>query len=128
EERAGSLARRAEDIARYLATVDPRVVQQDVQQLAVRIESTRDVEARAQYEAARKAREEHYTVLIELGNAKERVSATLLSIAATMEALPAKVVRMRALDAQAMDELSGSVKHELEQMNGEIRSLEETLM
>lgn len=127
EDRAGKLALRAEDLAKFLCTVDPRVVKQDVDELARRAAATQDPEAKAQYESAHKAREEHLNVLYELGNAKERIAASLVSIAATMEALPAKVVRMRALDAQAMDELSGSVKEELEQMNGEMKSLEEAL-
>lgn len=127
EDRAGKLALRAEDLARFLSTVDPRVVKQDVDDLATRAAGTKDPEAKAQYESAHKAREEHLSVLYELGNAKERIAASLVSIAATMEALPAKVVKMRALDAQAMDELSGSVKDELEQMNGEMKSLEEAL-
>jgi len=127
EGRAASLAARAEDIARYLATTDARAVQRDIDQLAQRVTQTRDAEARAQYETARAARAEHLHVLVELANAKERIGASLLSIAATTEALPAKVVRMRALDAQAMDALSGSVKDELDEMNGEMRTLEETL-
>ena len=38
-----------------------------------------------------------------------------------------KIVRMRALDAHAMDQLTGDVKEELDRMNGEIRTFEETL-
>jgi len=127
EGRAASLAARAEDIARYLATTNADAVKRDVEHLARRVEGTRDAEARAQYEAAHRARAEHFDVLAELANAKERIGASLISIAATMEALPAKVVRMRALDAQAMDALSGSVKDELDEMNGEMRTLEDTL-
>ncbi len=65
--------------------------------------------------------------MADLVAAKERIGASLLSIAATMEALPGKIVRMRALDAQAMDQLTGDVKDELDRMNVEIQSFEETL-
>ena len=126
-ERAAVLARRGEDLGKYLASIDPRVLEQDIALLHQRVASSKDLEARAQYDAARKAREEHLAVLAELHNRKERVHASLLGIAATLAALPAKVVRMQALDAAAMDELSGSVKDELERMNGELSSLEETL-
>lgn len=126
-ERAAVLATRSEDLGKYLVSIDPRVLEQDIAQLRQRVASSKDQEARAQYDAARKAREEHLAVLAELHNAKERVHASLLGIAATLAALPAKVVRMQALDAAAMDELSGSVKDELERMNGELSSLEETL-
>ena len=41
--------------------------------------------------------------------------------------LPAKIVRMRALDADAMDRLGGDVNGELERVNDEMKSFEETL-
>ena len=127
EDRAANLAHRAEDVARYLRTTDVRVVQADVDTLARRVHDTRDPEARAQLESAHQARREHLEVLRDLFSTKERIDATLLSIASTLEALPAKIVRMRALDAQATDKLSGDVKEELDRMNSEIRTFEETL-
>lgn len=127
EQRAASMAQRAEDIARYLLTTNPQGVAYDVQVLAQRVAATRDPEAKAQYESARVAREEHLHTLTDLITAKERIGASLLSIAATLDGLPAKIVRMRALDAQAMDQLTGDVKEELDRMNGEIRTFEETL-
>lgn len=127
EERAAKLALRSEDLAAYLSKRDPRVAQQDVEQLARRIQATQDPEARSQYESAHAAKKELVQTLVELGNARERIQATMLSIAATLEGLPAKIVRMRALDAHAMDKLGGDVKEELDRMNGEIRTFEETL-
>jgi hypothetical protein len=127
EERAASLARRAEDVAQYLKTTDVRVVQADVQALEKRVASATDPEAKVQYQSAYAARREHLDVLKDLWTAKERIAATLLSIAATLEGLPAKIVRMRALDAQATDQLSGDVKEELDRMNTEIRTFEDTL-
>ena len=127
EERAAKLAARSDDLARYLSTTDPRVVQQDVERLARTAQQTRDPEARAQYEHAHAARKELMQTLSDLVAARERIHATMLSIAATLEGLPAKIVRMRALDAQAMDQLTGDVKEELDRMNGEIRTFEETL-
>lgn len=127
EERAAKLALRSDDLSMYLSKRDPRVAQQDVDQLARRIQATQDPEARAQYESAHAAKKELVQTLIELGNARERIQATMLSIAATLEGLPAKIVRMRALDAHAMDKLGGDVKEELDRMNGEIRNFEETL-
>lgn len=127
EERAAKMARRGEDLAEYLARTDPRVVEQDVNVLAQRAASTRDREARAQYEAAYAARKDHLSTLQDLLAARERILASLLSIAATLDGLPAKIVRMRALDAHAMDRLTGDVKEELDRMNSEIRTFEETL-
>lgn len=127
EQKAAGLAKRADDLARYLSTRDPRVVAQDVDSLTVRLQSTTDEEAKKQLESAHQARVDHLKVLKDLETARERIGASLLSIASTLEALPAKLVRMKALDAHAMDEISGSVQEDLAQMNGEIRSLEEVL-
>jgi hypothetical protein len=126
-QRGSALARRLEDLARYLATTDPRAMQTDLQALAERAQSASDPEARAQYESARAARAEHLAALTDLMTARERIGATLLSITATLEGMPAKVVRLRTLDAQAADRLTGDVKEELDRMNVEIRSFEETL-
>ena len=67
-------------------------------------------------------------MLGDLANAKERIVASMLSIASTLEALSAKVVRMRTLDADAMDKLTFDVNDELERVNGEIKTFEDTLM
>ncbi len=127
ELRAAKLAGRAETIGGYLLTTDVNAVEEGVRQLGQRIAETRDVEARAQYESAKRAREEHHATLLELTQVKERIFASLVTICATMDALPAKVVRMRALDAAAMDALTGSLNEELSLMNDDMKSLEETL-
>jgi len=127
DQRATQLATRAEAIASYLLTTDVRVVEQGVRELDQRVRETRDPETRAQYESAKKAREEHLATLVELTQVKERIFASLVTICATMDALPAKVVRMRALDSQAMDAMTGNLKDELSRMNDDMQSLEETL-
>ncbi len=127
EERARKLGARGEDLARYLAGTSFAQVEKDVEALTQRARMTEDKEARAQYEGARAARAEHLATLKDLVRAKERIDASMLSIAATLDGLPPKIVRMRAMDAQAMDQLGGDVKDELDRMNGEIQSFEETL-
>ena len=126
-ERAALLAKRSEELGEYLAKIDARTLEKDVANLHQRVAAAKDAEAKEQYETARRARAEHLAVIVELGNTKERVNASLVGIAATLEGLPAKVVRMRTLDAAAMDELSGSLKEDLDRMNGELTSLEEAL-
>jgi hypothetical protein len=126
-ERAAGLAKRGEDLSSYLSTKDPRVVRYDVESLAQRAAQATDPEARAQYESARAAREEHLKSLDDLTAARERVLASLLSIASSLEGLPAKIVHLRALDADAIDKQSGDVNEELDRVNGEMRSFEETL-
>jgi hypothetical protein len=123
EARAAKLARRAEDIAAHLKGVDFAALKREVEQLAARIPSTADPTTRASYVAALEARQGHLETLTELVKTKERIGATLLSIAATFDALPAKVVRLRGID-----DASNEVGQELRTMNEEIASFEETLM
>ena len=63
----------------------------------------------------------------DIASAVERVHANLSRIVATLEGLSAKVVRMGAMDAQAMDNLSGDMNAELERMNRDIDTFEQTL-
>ena len=51
----------------------------------------------------------------------------LARLVATYQGLPGRVVHMRALDAQAVDALSGDVNQELDRMNHEMAAFEETL-
>jgi hypothetical protein len=123
ETRAAKLARRAEEIAAHLKGVDLTALQREVDQLAARIPATADPTTRASYVAALEARQGHLQTLMDLVKTKERIAATLLSIAATFDALPAKVVRLRGIDDAPND-----VGRDLRQMNEEIASFEETLM
>lgn len=127
EERAVHLIERAEALARYLARTDAEPVRAEIKKLAGKIQQTRDAQARAQYESALATREEQLRALDDIGDAKERVAANLSRIVATVEGLPPKIVRMRVLDAQAMDELSGTMNEELGRINGEMRAFEDTL-
>jgi hypothetical protein len=123
ESRAAKLAQRAEDIAAHLQGVDFGALKREVDQLAARIPSTPDPTTRASYVATLDARRGHLETLTDLVRTKERIGATLLSIAATLDALPAKVIRLRGIDDATND-----VGRELTQMNEEIASFEETLM
>lgn len=127
EERAGRLVARAEALFKYLSNVNPEPIRKEILRLGEKAARARDPEARTQYESARAAREEQLRALDDIADARDRGAANLARIAATLEALPAKVVRMRALDAQAMDALSGDVNQELEMVNSEVQMFEETL-
>ncbi len=127
EERASRLVARGEDLARYMSTVDLGAVREQIRLADDQARSARDAEARAQFESARTAREEQLAALVDIDTARERVLANLSRIAATMQSLPAKVVRLRALDAQATESMYGDLNEELGRMNGEIGAFEETL-
>lgn len=127
EERAGRLVRSGEDLARYLGQADRGQVRAEIERMRARVEKASDASAREQYRQTIAAREEQLKALEDLAAALERVHANLSRIEATLEGLSAKVVRMAAMDAQAMDDLSGDVNSELERLNTDIKTFEETL-
>jgi len=127
EGRAARLAVRGEELARFLALVDPGSVREQIRLAAEQAASTRDAEARGQYESARAAREAQLADLVDIDAAQERVLAHLSRISATYQGLPAKVMRLHALDAQATEHMYGDLNEELGRMNGEIGAFEETL-
>lgn len=128
EESAGRLVKRADDLARYLGTADPLAVRREIEKLEAKARGARDAETRAQYEGARAIREEQLRALDDIGGARERAMANLARIVATLEGLTPKIVRMRALDAQAMDALSGTMEGELARIQGDMLAFEETLL
>lgn len=127
EDHAARLLGQCDELTRYLARTNPEPIRKEVARLAERARAARDEVARAEYENARKTREEQLTALEDIAGARDRGAANIARIVATLEGLPAKIVRMRALDAQAMNQLSGSMSDDLERMNQELSSFEDTL-
>ena len=70
--------------------------------------------------AALEARQGHLETLTELVRTKERIAATLLSIAATFDALPAKVVRLRGIDDASSDDTVGELRRALAAAGGPV--------
>ena len=126
-DRARDLADRAEGMAKYLSRKSVHIVAQEVSDLTNSAANAKDDRTRAQYEAARISRIEHGKILQELENARERAIASILTISSSLEALGAKIVRMRAIDGEAMDKFAGDVNEELSRVDGEIRTFEESL-
>ena len=127
ETRAGHLAGRAETLSRYLNNTKPEAVPGEISRLSDRAHKAGDAQAKNEYQSAQRLREEQLRALDDLAVARDRILANLARIAATLEGLPPRVVRMRALDAQAVDHLSGDLNQELDEMSGEIKGFEETL-
>lgn len=126
---AAKLARRSEEIAAQLAKVDVTAVRRDISELGARVAKAADETTREHYAAAHASRVAHLETIGELARAKERIGATLLSIAATLDALPARVVRLRGLEGAAADaDATRAVGRDLAAMNDEIASFEETLL
>ena len=127
EDGSARLIHHAEALTRYLATTDRKVVIDEIKKLNSKASAARDEETRQQYAHARKLREEQASALDDIEAAHERVMSNLSRIVATLEGLSPKIVRMRALDAQAMDALSGNMSDELGRVNDDMAVFEETL-
>jgi hypothetical protein len=127
EQRAVRLVFRMEELWRYLSTTHAAPIIEEIERLALRARESRDCNARNEFEKARAVREEQLYTMQDIQLSKDRIYAQLSRIEAAVEALPVKIVRMRILDAQAMDALTGEVSLQLEVMSQEVRSFEETL-
>jgi hypothetical protein len=122
-----ALALRADELSRYLAGVDAPTARREADSLTARAGNTPDPNARASYEAAAHAAHERVTALDDIVTARERALAHLARIESAIKAVPTKLVRLRALDDQASDALTGDVGAELERMNIDLRAFEQTL-
>jgi hypothetical protein len=127
ESRAGRLAGHAEQIARHLASTDRTQLRGEAESLAAKARGAQDAEARRHYAEAGAARQAQLTTLTELDAARDRVLASLERILTTLEGVPTQVVKMRTLDAEAVDQFSGDVGEELDRINVEMGAFEETL-
>jgi len=127
ESNAAELVSRADLLARYLSTTSPSLVETEVARLRAESVATDDPEARAQYEQALASRQEQLKALEDIKDARDRVNGTLSKVVAALQALPAKVVRMQVMDAEALGAVSGDVNKELDTLNNEVSAFEETL-
>jgi len=127
EGHAAGFVARAEALAAYLASVDVAVLRAEADGFAERARRTSDAQARAQYEQSHTAVAGQLRAVADIETSRERILASLLRISTTLRAIPAQLVRMRALDDQASDALSGNVTAELDHMNIELKAFEQTL-
>ena len=115
ETRAVRLIERADALARYLSGVDVGKVNEEAAKMAALAARATDKAAHEEYELA------------DLADAGDRVTANLTRIIATLEAFPSRVMRLRALDAQATEQSYGDIEGELGRVNSEIQIFEDTL-
>lgn len=122
-----TLATRGEQLAKYLGSVDHDELASDVEMMGRRSRAATDPGVRQGYQQAASAAAERHQAVRDIVTAHERVVANLTRIATTFKAVPAKLVRLRALDDQASDSLGGDFTAELDRMNVDMRSFEQTL-
>jgi len=127
ERHAVRLVERAEDITIHLSKVNLPALVTEVKQLAMRAASAKDPEARKSFDEAKDARMDEIRALKELRATKERIDANLMRVVAVLGSLPTKVVQLRALDAQAMDRLSGDMREDLDTIGKELEVSEQVV-
>jgi hypothetical protein len=125
--RASRLVTTGESIAHVLAHRNPKALHREVDKLRTRLAQARDPATAEGWREALAGREEHLQVALELQSGLERIEANLVRIAAALDALAAKVVRMGALDSEAMGNLSGDMSSELSRLTTDVNAFEETL-
>jgi len=121
------LARRAEELNDFLRTQDRKKILADAGRLQAAAMKTRDGSARDGFDKAAANRAEQLGAVDEIADARDRAISALAKVVTTMEALPAKIVRMKALDAIAMDAMGDDVTTDLTRLNDDIRVFETTL-
>lgn len=121
------LVERAEDITAHLSKINLPALVTEVKQLATRASSAKDAEARESFDEAKDARMDEIRALKELRATKERIDANLMRVVAVLGALPTKVVHMRALDAQVMDQFSVDMRQDLDAVGEELKTSEQVI-
>jgi hypothetical protein len=127
EMHAVRLVERAEDITAHLANMNLPALVAEVKQLATRAVAAKDPATRQSFEEAKQARMDEIRSLKELKTTKDRIDANLMRVVAVLGALPTKVVHMRALDAQTLDQLSGDISHDLSAIGEELAVSEQVI-
>jgi len=127
ERQAVRLVERAEDITIHLSKINLPALVTEVKQLAQRAASAKDPEARKSFDEAKTARMDEVRALKDLRATKERIDANLMRVVAIFGSLPTKLVQLRALDAQAMDRLSGDMQQDLDTIGKELEVQEKVV-
>ncbi len=122
-----SLLRRADELGRYLTSADPGHIRQEIVALQERLQRTRDEKTRQEYQQACDTREQQLATLESIATERERALATLSRVLATLEGIPPRLIRLRALDGAAMAAVGGDISHEIQRIHQEVRAFEETL-
>lgn len=128
ERHTSALVERAEALSAWLGSQDAGRLESELAALDERIRRTADPEAKDDYTRAREAKASQVQAVSDIGASRERILANLARIGATLEGLPPQLVRLRALDEAALDELGGELGGQLAALNGEMKLFESTLL
>lgn len=124
---AAVLVERAKDLGAYLDRVDRAQAKQEAGELQKRAATASDPGESREYQLAATAAGERVAALADIAKGKALIFANLTRIVATLRGVPPKIVRMRALDDRASDQITGDFDRELGRMNTDLRAFEQTL-
>jgi hypothetical protein len=125
---AALLIRRADQIGRWLDTVDKNAIRAEVARLETMIARTSDLEARRAYLDAQRARGEQLRAIDEVTLDHERALAAAMRVAAALESLPAALVRLKLLGSQHREEVAADLDEQLRKLRTELQHAEQTLL
>ncbi len=126
-EHAARAAWRADELGRCLWDANLDSVEFEIRRLTEAIQHASDDAARAEYQRARAVRHEQLHALDEMNRERERLFAALQRILDTVEAIPARLQYLRALDLRARQDLVGDLDETLARLNGRLTSSEKLL-
>lgn len=127
ETRAARLLARADEMYQYLGTVRREALQIELKRLEDLARQSSDPLVREEYDQARRARVEQLVAVDEIVRSHQRAVASLHRVVATVEGLPARLVRMRVLDAQMREDLVTDLDRQMVRIQGEIVTSEQAL-
>jgi hypothetical protein len=124
---AHDLASKGEVIEQYLATSNPRQLQDQINGLDIQIANTRDDYTRQQLQEARAALIDRQRNATDLETYIGRINAQLANIDASLDNVLAETVRLRTADAVAASSMSGQVADRLRDMKADMDAFQRVL-
>jgi cell division septum initiation protein DivIVA len=121
------LSGKGQTIERYLATVNPRTIQQEIANLDAQITATNDQYTREQLEETRRQRQEKFNNVRDLDTYIGRITAQLQNIGATLDNVLADTVRLRTADAASADATSNQVAQRLADLKSDMDAFQAVL-
>jgi hypothetical protein len=120
-DQAYTLARKGQDIERYLAQVNYHHLQDQIREIDMRIQRTSDTYTVGQMESTRKALVEQMDTARVLETYIGRIMSQLDNIDANLDTMPAQFIRMRASDVDA-NMASSQVAQNLRDLNADMKA------
>ncbi len=125
-EQAYTLARKGQDIERYLSQVNHRSLQEQMKEIDRRIAQTSDQYTINQLQGTRQALEHQVESAQVLDTYIGRIKSQLENIDANLDAMPAQFIRLQASDTDA-SMASSQIASSLQDMNADMHSFVDML-